>query len=88
MSSVSVAFWTGNVHTCQRMSAYVQRPLRMTSVCQRMPACLKRVQPMPYLPLAYVSEYQRMSGNFIRNSVTGPLLNFALGVHVRPFENR
>ena len=37
-----------------------------TSVCQRMPACLKRIQPMPN-----VSVYQRVS--FIRNSVTGPL---------------
>ena len=46
-----------------------------------MPACLKRIQPMPNLPIAYVSVYQRMSEHFIRNSyvslirnsVTGPL---------------
>jgi hypothetical protein len=43
--------------------------------------CLKRIQPMPNVPLAYVSVYRRMSGIFhtlayagtIRNSVTGPL---------------
>ena len=50
------------------------------SVCQRMPPCLKRIQPMPNVPLAYVSVYQRMSDIFhtlayastIRYSVTGP----------------
>ena len=43
--------------------------------------CLKRIQPMPNVPLAYVSVYRRMSDIFhtlayastIRNSVTGPL---------------
>jgi hypothetical protein len=43
--------------------------------------CLKRIQPMPNVPLAYVSVFQRMSDIFytlacastIRNSVTGPL---------------
>ena len=47
-----------------------------------MPACLKRIQPIPKVPLAYVSVYQRMRENFhtlayastIRNSVTGPLI--------------
>ena len=47
----------------------------------RMPPCLKRIQPMPNVPLAYVSVYQRMSDIFhtlayastIRYSVTGPL---------------
>jgi hypothetical protein len=42
---------------------------------------LKRIQPMPNVPLAYVSVYRRMSDIFhtlayastIRNSVTGPL---------------
>ena len=51
------------------------------SVCQRMPPCLKRIQPMPNVPLAYVSVYQRMSDIFhtlayastIRYSVTGPI---------------
>ena len=46
-----------------------------------MPLCLKRIQPMPNVPLAYVSVYQRMSDIFhtlayastIRYSVTGPL---------------
>ena len=46
-----------------------------------MPACLKRIQTMPNLPLAYVSIHQRMSETFIRNSyvtlirssVTGPI---------------
>jgi hypothetical protein len=46
-----------------------------------MPPCLKRIQPMPNVPLAYVSVYRRMSDIFhtlayartIRNSVTGPL---------------
>jgi cytochrome b561 len=49
------------------------------TVCDR--ACLKRIQPMPNVPLAYVSVYRRMSDIFhtltyactIRNSVTGPL---------------
>ena len=49
--------------------------------CHRMPPCLKRIQPMPNVPLAYVSVYQRMSDIFhtlayastIRYSVTGPL---------------
>ena len=43
--------------------------------------CLKRIQRMPNVPLAYVSVYRRMSDIFhtlayastIRNSVTGPL---------------
>jgi hypothetical protein len=43
--------------------------------------CLKRIQPMPNVPLAYVSVYRRMSDIFhtlaytstIRNSVTWPL---------------
>jgi hypothetical protein len=48
-----------------------------------MPPCLKRIQPMPNVPLAYVSVYRgRMSDIFhtlayastIRNSVTGPLV--------------
>jgi hypothetical protein len=42
---------------------------------------LKRIKPMPNVPLAYVSVYRRMSDIFhtlvcastIRNSVTGPL---------------
>ena len=34
------------------------------SVCQRMRTCLKRIQPMPNVPLAYVSVYQRMSDIF------------------------
>jgi hypothetical protein len=50
----------------------------------RMRSCLKRIQPVPNVPLAYVSVFQRMSDIFhtlayastIRNSVTGPLLNF------------
>jgi hypothetical protein len=58
----------------RRMPAYA-------SVCQRMRPCLKRIQPMPNIPLAYVSVFQRMSDIFhtrayastIRNSVTGPL---------------
>ena len=33
-------------------------------VCQRMTPCLKRMQPMPNVPLAYVSVYQRMSDIF------------------------
>ena len=52
------------------------------SVCQRMPPCLKRIQPMPNVPLACVSVYQRMSdichtlayASTIRYSVTGPLV--------------
>ena len=47
---------------------------------RRMRPCLKRIQPMPNVPLAYVSVYRRMSDIFhtlayartIRNSVTGP----------------
>jgi hypothetical protein len=43
---------------------------------------LKRIQPMPNVPLAYVSVYRRVSDIFhtleyastIRNSVTGPLV--------------
>jgi hypothetical protein len=46
--------------------------------------CLKRIQRMPNIPLAYVSVYRRMSDIFhtltyactIRNSVTGPLRPF------------
>ena len=48
---------------------------------RRMRSCLKRIQPMPNVLLAYVSVYQRMSDIFhplayastICNSVTGPL---------------
>jgi hypothetical protein len=29
-------------------------------VCHRMRPCLKRIQPMPNVPLAYVSVYRRM----------------------------
>jgi hypothetical protein len=51
------------------------------AVCHRMRPCLKRIQPMPNVPLVYVSVYRRMSDIFytlayastIRNSVTGPL---------------
>jgi hypothetical protein len=53
------------------------------AVCHRTRPCLKRIQPMPNVPLAYmyVSVYLRMSDIFhtlayastIRNSVTGPL---------------
>jgi len=31
------------------------------SVCQRMPACFNRIQPMPNVALTYVSVYQRIS---------------------------
>ena len=57
--------------------------------------CLKRIQPMPNIPLAYVSVFQRMSDIFhtrayastIRNSVTGPLGKFGHSVlFVRPWE--
>ena len=49
--------------------------------CYRMQPCLKHIQPMPNVPLAYVSVYQRMSDIFhtqayastIRNNVTGSL---------------
>ena len=34
------------------------------SVCQRMPTCFKRIQPMHNIPLVYVSVYQRMSDMF------------------------
>ena len=52
--------------------------------CQRMRPCLKRIKPMPNVPLAYFSVYQRMRDIFltlaysstIRNSVTAPLLSF------------
>jgi hypothetical protein len=51
------------------------------SVCHRTWQCLKRIQPVPNVPLAYASVYRRMSDIFhtlayastIRNSVTGPL---------------
>ena len=54
-----------------------------------MQPCLKRIQPMPNVPLAYVSVYRRMSDIFhtlayastIRNSVTWPLA--AGAVHSR-----
>ena len=63
-----------NASVCWRRTAY-------SAYDQRMTACLKRIQPMSNLPLAYVSVYQRMSENVIRNSyvsltrssVTGPL---------------
>ena len=50
------------------------------AVCHRMRPCLKRIQPMPNVPLAYVSVFQRMSDIFhtlacastIRSTVTGP----------------
>jgi hypothetical protein len=38
--------------------------------------CLKRIQPMPNVPLAYVSVFQRISDIFhidMQYSVTGPL---------------
>ena len=73
---------------CQRMSsvhlAYLQRIQRVPRVCffvcHRMRPCLKRIQPKPNVPLAYVSVYRRISDIFhtlayastIRNSVTGP----------------
>jgi hypothetical protein len=52
------------------------------AVCHRTRPCLKRIQPMPNVPLAYASVYRRMSDIFhtlayastIRNSVTGPLV--------------
>jgi hypothetical protein len=51
--------------------------------------CLKRIQPMPNVPLAYVSIYRRMSDIFhtltyastIRNSVTGPLGRLKADLH-------
>ena len=63
---------------------------------QRMPACLRRIQPMPNLPLAYVSVYQRMSENFIRNSyvslirnsVTGPITINTYIVNCQQNENK
>jgi hypothetical protein len=63
------------------LDTYTTYAERTPSVCQRMPPYLKRIQPMPNVPLAYVSVYRRMSDNFhtlsyastIRNSVTGPL---------------
>jgi hypothetical protein len=80
---------------CLSYKAYVQYPQHFwtclkkcsaspyASVCHRMRPCLKRIQPMPNVPLglAYVSVYRRMSDIFytlayastIRNSVTGPL---------------
>jgi hypothetical protein len=69
------------------MSEYAQkmflsrRASPYASVCHRMRPRLKRIQlPIPNVPLAYVSVYQRMSDIFhtlayastIRNSVTGP----------------
>ena len=56
------------------MSAYA-------SVCQRITPCLKRIQRMPNIHLAYISVYQRMSDIFhtlayaskIRYSVIPPL---------------
>ena len=33
-------------------------------ICQRMRPCLKRIQRMPNVPLAYVSVYRRMSDIF------------------------
>jgi hypothetical protein len=55
-----------------------------------MPAFLKRIQPMPNVPLAYISVYQRMSDNFhtleyastIHNSVTGPLYEIAVCLQI------
>ena len=38
----------------------------LTNLCQRMPACLKRIQPMPNLPLAYISVYQCMPASLKR----------------------
>ena len=51
-------------------------------VCQRMTPCLKRIHPMPNVPLAYVSVYQCMSDVFhtlayvstMRYSVTPPFI--------------
>jgi hypothetical protein len=34
------------------------------AVCQRIRPCLKRIQPVPNVPLAYVSVFQRMSDIF------------------------
>ena len=58
----------------QRIPAYA-------SVCQRITPCLKRIQLMPNIHLAYISVYQRMSDIFhtlayaseIRYSVIPPL---------------
>ena len=58
----------------QRMPPYA-------SVCQRITPCLKRIQLMPNVHLAYISVYQRMSDIFhtlayaskIRYSVIPPL---------------
>ena len=61
-----------NLVRSYRMPAY-------SSVYQRMPACLKRIQPMPNLPLAYVSVYQRISETFIRNSYVSLIRNSATG---------
>ena len=50
--------------------------------------CLKRIQPMPNVPLEYVRVYRRMSDIFhtlpyastTRNSVIGPLTAFETGI--------
>jgi hypothetical protein len=51
------------------------------TICHRARPCLKRIQPMPNVPPAYVSVYRRISDIFhtlayastIRYSVIGPL---------------
>ena len=66
----------------QRMPAYA-------SVCQHITPCLKRIQHMPNIHLAYISVYQRMSDIFhtlayaskIRYSVIPPL-HLILRVHL------
>ena len=70
-------------HTSEYMQKFFKTCLKIIfyfTVCQYIPLCFKCTHPMPNIPLANVSIYQRMSdifhtltyANMIRYCVTGP----------------